>query len=277
MIVKNELSLRELQQESLNILKDVHKFCKENNICYSIAYGTLIGALRHKGFIPWDDDVDIVMPRNQFERFCTEYKSDRFKLIYYGNDNTALAAFARICECERTEFQTERPWTSQKSGVWIDVFPLDGVQNENEYRKRYSVLKKLSWIVYKFRRQNHYISDQDTFWAKTKTITARIIGINGWLPNKLLRIIIKIMKKYNYDQCLYYGQMSCLDDGPLLFEKEDFNNCVLLDFEDAEFCALNGYEKVLRQLYGDYMSLPPENKRKPKQYWIHFLWKNHKL
>ena len=68
-----ELTLKELQQASLDILKDVHSFCEANQIQYSIAYGTLIGALRHKGFIPWDDDVDIVMPRPDFERFCKIY------------------------------------------------------------------------------------------------------------------------------------------------------------------------------------------------------------
>ena len=84
-----ELTLKELQQVSLDIIKDVHSFCVNNNITYSIAYGTLIGALRHKGFIPWDDDVDIVMPRPDFERFCREYRSDKLRLIYYGNDKTA--------------------------------------------------------------------------------------------------------------------------------------------------------------------------------------------
>lgn len=272
-----ELSLRELQQESLNILKNVHEFCVANNIKYSLAYGTLIGALRHKGFIPWDDDVDIVMPRQDFERFCKEYQSDTLRLIYYGNDKTALAAFARICECDKTEYQTERPWTSQKSGVWIDIFPLDGVLNKKEYKKRYWLLKKISWIVYKFRRQNHFILSEDSLWNKSKTIMARLIGINGWLPNRLLKLIISIMTKYDYDYCSYYGQMSCLDDGPILFKKEDFNKCLLLDFEDAKFYVFNGYDDVLRKLYGDYMQLPPENMRVPKQYWIHFLWKNQKL
>lgn len=268
-----ELTLKELQQVSLDILKDVHAFCVSHNIKYSIAYGTLIGALRHKGFIPWDDDVDIVMPRPDFERFCQEYHSDKFQLVYYGNDNTALAAFARVCECDRTSYQTERPWTAQQSGVWIDIFPLDGVLNQNEYSRRYARLKHISWCVYKFRRQNHHIVATDSWWSKAKTITARIIGINGLLPHALLKCIVSIMAKYDYDKCTMYGQMSCLDDGAILFSKQDFQSTVLLDFEDTKFMAMNGYDNVLRQIYGDYMQLPPEDKRVPKQYWIHFLWK----
>ncbi len=268
-----ELTNTELQRVSLDILKDVHAYCETHHIRYSIAYGTLIGALRHKGFIPWDDDVDIVMPRPDFERFCKEYSSENMRMIYYGNDKTALAAFARVVECEKTDYQTERPWTAQRSGVWIDIFPLDGVINQEEYSRRYEKLKRISWFVYKFRRQNHLIVPSDSLWSKTKTVIAKIIGLNGWLPSFLLKRIVSIMTRYDYDDCKLYGQMSCLDDGPILFDKEDFKDTVLLNFEDTQLCAMNGYDKVLRQVYGDYMQLPPEDKRAPKQYWIHFLWK----
>lgn len=268
-----ELTLKELQQVSLDILKDVHAFCEANHIKYSIAYGTLIGALRHKGFIPWDDDVDIVMPRPDFERFCHEYQSDKLRLIYYGNDRSALAAFARVVECDRTDYQTERPWTIQQSGVWIDIFPLDGVVNQKEYSRRYNRLKRISKFVYKFRRQNHHIVSSDSLWSKTKTSIARIIGLNGLLPYAVLRHIVSVMTRYRYDDYDFYGQMSCLDDGPIMFDKKGFNDTALLDFEDTKLRAMSGYEKVLQQLYGDYMQLPPEEKRSPKQYWIHFLWK----
>ena len=269
-----ELTLQELQQVSLDILKDVHAFCIAHNIRYSIAYGTLIGALRHKGFIPWDDDVDIVMPRPDFERFCKNYSSDKLRLIYYGNDKTALAAFARVVECDKTDYQTERPWTVQRSGVWIDIFPLDAVLDQEEYSHRYSRMKRISWFVYKFRRQNHHIVSSDSWWSKTKTIIAKLIGLNGLLPSALLKRIVAMMTKYDYETCTKYGQMSCLDDGPIIFSKEDFQNTVLLDFEDTRFCAMNGYDKVLRQVYDDYMQMPPEDKRAPKQYWIKFYWKN---
>lgn len=269
-----ELTLKELQQVSLEILKDVHAFCVANNITYSIAYGTLIGALRHKGFIPWDDDVDIVMPRPDYERFCKNYCSDNLRLIYYGNDKTALAAFARVVECYKTDYQTERPWTVQRSGVWIDIFPLDGVLDQEEYSHRYSRMKRISWFVYKFRRQNHHITSSDSWWSKTKTIIAKLIGLHGLLPSALLKRTVAMMTKCDYETCTEYGQMSCLDDGPIIFSKEDFQDTVLLDFEDTQFCAMNGYDKVLRQVYGDYMQMPPEDKRVPKQYWIKFYWKD---
>lgn len=269
-----ELTLQELQKVSLDILADVHSFCVQEGIKYSMDYGTLIGALRHKGFIPWDDDVDIVMPRPDFERFCHSYHSEKFRLVYYGNDSTALAAFARVVDFKNTNYKTERPWTKQESGVWIDIFPIDGVEKDGSlYEKRYEHLRKMCNVAYKFRRQNHHIISTDTLWSKTKTIIAPILGFGGVLPAIIIKRMVRIMSKIPYGSTPFVGQCSCLDDGPIQFPIEDFKDYVLLPFENYDFYAMSGYDHHLRQLYGDYMQLPPEDKRAPKQYWIKFYKK----
>ncbi|MBR1792943.1 MAG: LicD family protein [Bacteroidales bacterium] len=270
-----ELTLQELQQASLGILADVHDFCEKNGIHYSIDYGTLIGALRHKGFIPWDDDVDIVMPRPDFEKFCQTYHSDNYQIIYYGNDSSALAAFSRVVDCKNTHYETVRPWTKQESGVWIDIFPIDGVEeNAKQYEKRYNRLKKMGKVAYKFRRQNHHKENSDSTWSKLMTAIAPILGLRGKLPAWIINKMVNIMSRIPYGSTPYVGQCSCLDDGPIQFPIEDFKEYVLLPFEQYEFYAISGYDHHLRQLYGDYMQLPPENQRKPKQSWIHFYKKN---
>ena len=127
-----EITLRELQLFSLEIMKDIHKFCENNGIEYSLLDGSLIGAIRHQGFIPWDDDIDIVMRRPDFERFCKTYKSDEYQLKYRGNGQDCMVPFARVYDVKRTVIKTTAPWCLDEVGVWVDVMPADNVIDDVE-------------------------------------------------------------------------------------------------------------------------------------------------
>ena len=147
-----EMTLQEVQNVSLDILKDVHDFCEANHINYSLAYGTLLGAIRHKGFIPWDDDVDILIPRPDFNRFCESFQSSKGYKLYRPEDPENFMVFARVCDNERTWVKTSRPWAAEKTGVWIDIFPLEGLPNEeNDFQRMVRKIRKVAKIVYRLR------------------------------------------------------------------------------------------------------------------------------
>ena len=139
-----EMTLRELQLFSLEILKDVHHFCVDNNIRYSIYGGTLLGAVRHKGFIPWDDDIDIIMPRDDYDKFCDSYISESYVLVNRTKDSSYQLAYSRVCDIKKTQYKAIEPCSRNSTGVWIDVFPADGCpENENDIADFYEKNKAL--------------------------------------------------------------------------------------------------------------------------------------
>ena len=269
------MTLKDIQMESLEILKDVHSFCESHNIRYSLAYGTLLGAVRHKGFIPWDDDVDIVMPRPDFERFCQEFQSSMGYTLYAPEDSKSYLTFARVCDNIHTNVITKSPWCIEPTGVWIDVFPLDGMPaDEKDFACHVKKVRKLMqkemrvrWT--KLMDWKHLSGFKEHFYYLIKRLLFCNYSISSAVHEH-----IQIIKSNKYEDMNYYGQL-CVMDYP---EKEhnpkaDFQSCLLMKFCDSEFYVMNGYDNFLTRYYGNYMELPPEEERVPPQSEFKFYWK----
>jgi len=256
-----ELTLQELQTESLNILKDVHAWCVENDVLYSVGYGTLIGAIRHKGFIPWDDDIDIIMPRKHYEKFCKNYKSKSFKLLYPEGDQNYYLAFARVFDTNRTTTQTLVPWHEGENGVWIDVFPIDYVSdNREEFEIHKSYLQR-KWAAVAWGRQAKKNFDSSLpIMKNVKLLVKKIITLNGYFTRWQLDDFIKKTARVKVEYSAHWSQLTCLD-GYEWHKTDDFISTILMPFEDTEVMVMNGYDNVLRECFGNYMKLPPEENR----------------
>lgn len=270
-----ELTLKELQGEELKILKDVHEFCVNHNIRYSLYGGTLIGALRHKGFIPWDDDIDIIMPRPDYIRFCREYLSDKYKLACLENNKDYMLAFARVFDDKKTTIVSQIPWLPTDVGVWIDIFPADGLSDDrNEidiiYKKAICLRRKLN------RARNAYAkySSFDTFTGKVKLFLKKILTLNGYTAKSYVRKLDKLIQTYDFTTSPMWASLSCLSPHQHKHHAaETFLTCELVVFEDMKAYVMYGADAMLRERFGDYMQLPPESERVPKQDYIHFYWK----
>ena len=278
------LTQRDLQVISVEILKDVDAFCKANGIRYSMAYGTLLGAVRHKGFIPWDDDVDIVMMRSDYERFCHEYKSDKYVLFPSARDcESAYVAYARVADMKDTESRTYIPWARQQdAGVRIDVFPLDYAPDDEQEHLQ---MHKLFCTLYDFSNRVRKANVKNIPGLPLKFHIKRLAHANrfnrrlarqsaeevaGWLE--------LLMEKMCSAPTKHLSQFACPDRNIReWFDVEDFENLTELPFGDCKFSAPANYDKVLTEWFGDYMQLPPKKDRKWHSLsYIRLFWKEKK-
>lgn len=251
----NPLTLDEIKAIELDILKNIHEVCNRHGLRYYLSYGTLLGAVRHKGFIPWDDDIDIVMPREDYEKLLpligieTSYKS-----LIPGEDDYYYE-FAKVVD-STTYIPTNNIEPIKWNGVWVDIFPMDGFDEKN--KKRHKMIYWLNRIrvgaVYKtmppcpsaILKPFYYL-----FWK-----ISRMIGYK-----RVLKREIELSKRVSYDNSKLVGFTAEIDALNNQFPREWFEKTVQIPFEGHLFNAPAKYHEYLTYLYGDYMQLPPEDKR----------------
>ncbi len=251
----NYLSLREIQIEEIKMARAVHEFCEENHIVYYLAYGSLLGAVRHKGFIPWDDDMDLCMPRQDYDKFCRSFKHDDF-IIKYCENETLHAPFAKVCN-PRIKVDCGRLGDSDNSQLWVDIFPLDGVpDNESEKRKYF---RKNAWMLETLMyRRSPYAKNPNIF----KNFLKRIVYIFYKMqPAKYDIKLSKKMEKLARSQPLDSSDFFAVSWEPREYPIELNNNRILYPFENESFYSWADADQILRITYGDYMKLPPQEER----------------
>lgn len=252
------LNIEDIKKIELNMLKDIHDFCITNNIEYCLAGGTLLGAVRHSGFIPWDDDIDIFMPRESYEVFIKRYQGNtgQYKVIDVSNTRGYPYAFAKVI-CSDTCIDEYR-FKPYAGGVYIDVFPLDRVGSDMNsiirLNRKIHILRK--WLIIKMARLSYYYGIKKIALIFGKIVTLLIPG--KYIINK----IDTLAQSLATNDSKYCACMTMLTYGIReVFECKWFESYVNLPFETAECLAPISYKEVLTGMYKDYMKLPPEEKR----------------
>lgn len=243
----------ELKNMQLDILKQVDAYCKEHGIHYFLAYGTLLGAVRHKGFIPWDDDIDIAMNREEYEQFVSGFTDEYLKVYSLHTSEHCRFPFAKVYDSRTSMFEGSYKKTSE-FGVNIDIFPIDAVPDDKS--KRQSLIKRARFWQMLAKIKLSRVSRIMTLKQNLIIIPGRILLAPIPLSS-MARKIEKISSSWRDEATNTVGFMVWGYGEREMFAKEIFSEAVDMPFEDILVPVPKEYDTVLTSLFGSYMEYPP--------------------
>lgn len=255
--MKKEIHVEELKSIQLDMLKDIDRFCTDHKIRYSLAYGTLLGAVRHKGFIPWDDDIDIMMPREDYERFIKDYCQSDYKVVSLESDENYTLPFAKVYN-DKTVMK-EDVEVDTNYGVFIDVFPIDYIVDNEDSMKTFFRKKRFFDSIYTLKVVS--IKSGRSVLKNIVLLLAHIalFPVSAhWIAKKITSIVAEYSKNGSTKagEVVFPGN-TCKNIVPSVF----FESYTRLEFEGYEFSAISYYDEWLTSCYGNYMELPPIEER----------------
>lgn len=247
MQTKHALTVEEKQEILFEIMKDIDSFCRKNNIKYSISDGTMLGAIRHGGFIPWDDDADICMLREDFDLFAATYKSDRFQMLYKTETESEFfyGGYIKINDPQTCSGSTNKSILF-KHGVTVDIFPFDEIpEDEKMQKKRMHRIRSIDNRLYHSQKKD-LISILKSYRH----------DIKGWWTK-----LDSVVHDGKYKDSPLVGQSICVKDDRIVLRKELFDNIIDIPFNGHNFRGFADSHEYLEFMFGpDYMT--------PKK-WVH--------
>lgn len=256
--MNNPMTVEETKKCGLDILIAVHKYCEEHHLKYVLAFGTLIGAIRHKGYIPWDDDIDLVMPREDYEEFIHHFDEEFYGVKACNLDKLYPLPWAKVYDKRTIKIEPNYLPKGYEIGFNIDIFPLDLFDDVERFKK---LRNKQKWLLTKYKQSKAEIIKLNS----PKAIIRRIL-ISPFLykSNKYSNIINEYIRKHmkkDSPKNFYVLNDSFITNILYIFKKDLFDDLILVDFEGHKFYSPKDYDSFLRVCYGDYMTPPPEKYR----------------
>ena len=258
--MKKQLSLDEIKQVELQILIEFRRICNELGLRYYLSGGTLLGAIRHKGFIPWDDDIDLAMPRSDFNKlieFSRSYQNDTYKFLFFSQSGTLLpyAKFVNV----KTHIDAKYAEDEMQQHLWLDIMPMDGLPEDlNEVARIY---KKAEYYRKIIGLCNAKLGEGKSAVKKlAKYVLKPLALIYG--KDRAINHLNNLAMKYDYDSSKYVGAITWgLYGVSERMLKAEVDQTTEITFENNKFSTFSCWDSYLKGLYKDYMKLPAVEKR----------------
>lgn len=253
------LELKDIKIIELGIMDAIHSFAEEKSLEYCLGYGSLLGAVRHQGFIPWDDDMDIMMPRTSYEKFLKEFNKyqSKYKVIDCSNTKNYPYAFAKVVDT--TTKVEEYRFEEYEAGVFIDVFPLDIVGNN------YEKIKNQGKVTSFYNKLLQLKKGRFSYYHGAKRVGLVLAKLALFFVNKdsLIKKINVEAQKLSAEGDFFVADMVEYEayKEREIMEKSWFSEYKKAPFEDKEYYIPVGYDQILSKWYGNYMQFPPKEKQ----------------
>lgn len=260
--------LSDLQQKLLEMLKWFHEFCIDNELNYYIVEGTVIGAIRHKGFIPWDDDIDIGMPRDDYNKLMSLMNKRNGQYILetpYSNNPDYIYPWCKLFDTSTTKIEKMR--YKYKFGIYLDIFPIDGLGNT--YRESLKNYRKIDFLNMLWATRVCAISKERSIYKNIAIILSRCVPKFIINEKKLIKMIDYECRKRNYNSCKYVSCTLSTYRAKEIMPKKIYGMPTEYSFEDTIVLGPEKYKNYLGKIYGEWWALPPLEKQKNSHDYIY--------
>lgn len=245
----------DIKSVGLEILSVLHDYCVSHNIKYSLGFGTLLGAIRHNGFIPWDDDIDVVMPREDYERFINEFDVEGYYTTSCLKDKNYFLPFAKLCKAKTYKVEGINKHLKNDYGYNIDIFPMDYVESSEMFEK---IKKKESNLILKQVVSVYCYSSQKGLKQSIRMLVSNLLWRNA---NRYARKLNNVFCTRECEKNFLCVNAIFDRRNKLLFAPDSFEKLIEHKFEDKDFLIFENYDEILKNCYGDYMQFPPKEKQ----------------
>lgn len=260
-----KIELTEMKKRLVEMVEYLDKLCDENGLTLYMAGGTLLGAVRHKGFIPWDDDIDMHLTRPDYDKLIEVFRNNgncgRYKLLVRELNGNYLYPFAKLVDTQTLLIEKGGD-AGVEMGLYVDIFPVDGLGNDIKTAKKHMkklnkyITLNLAVLVKPWRKEVSFVKN---FAIAFLRVIAKLYG-----GKRLYSKMYKLAHSLPYDECKYVGEVIDAVGEKRVVEREAvYSSYVVMPFENIQLKAPVGWDNYMSRYYGDYMQLPPESQRVP--------------